>query len=84
MNEASVSEVIEGVIHGKTIALATDPGLADGQAVRVIVKPLPTPEQRREAILRTAGSMANNAEFDAAMAQVESDRRSARYRGTAE
>jgi hypothetical protein len=77
-----VSEAIEGVIHGKTIDLTIDPGLADGQAVRVIVKPLPTPEQRRDAILRTAGSMANDDEFDAAMAQVESDRRSARYRGT--
>jgi hypothetical protein len=76
-----VSEAIEGVIHGKTIDLATDPGLADGQAVRVIVKPLPTPEQRRDAILRTAGSMANDADFDAAMGQVGSDRRSARYRG---
>lgn len=76
-----MSEAIEGVIHGKTIDLTTDPGLADGQAVRVIVKPLSTPEQRRDAILRTAGSMANDADFEAAMAQVERDRRSARYRG---
>ena len=76
-----MSEAIEGVIHGKTIDLTTDPGFADGQAVRVIVKPLSTPEQRRDAILRTAGSMANDADFEAAMAQVERDRRSARYRG---
>jgi hypothetical protein len=74
-------DAIEGVIHGKVIALATDPGLADGQAVRVIVEPLPTPEQQRDAIRRTAGSMANDPDFDAAMAQVEGDRRSARYRG---
>jgi hypothetical protein len=79
-----VPEAMEGVIHGKTIELANDPGLEDGQAVRVIVKPLPTLEQRREAILRTAGSMANDPDFDAAMAQVERDRRSARYRGTTE
>ena len=77
-------EAMEGVIHGKTIELAKDPGLEDGQAVRVIVKPLPTLEQRREAILRTAGSMANDPDFEAAMAQVERDRRSARYRGTRE
>jgi hypothetical protein len=79
-----VPEAMEGVIHGKTIELANDPGLEDGQAVRVIVKPLPTLEQRREAILRTAGSMANDPDFDAAMARVERDRRSARYRGTTE
>ena len=70
---------IEGVIHGKTIELAIDPGLTDGQAVRVIVKPLQTADDRREAILRTAGSMANDPDFDAAMARVESDRRSACY-----
>lgn len=75
-------EPIEGVIHGRTIELATDPGLADGQAVRVVVRPLPTPEQQHEAILRTAGSMANDPDFDAAMAQVEKDRKSAHYRGT--
>ena len=75
-------DAIEGVIHGKTIELTTDPGLTDGQAVRVNVRPLQTPDQCREAILRTAGSMANDPDFDAVMAQVESDRREARYRGT--
>ena len=75
-------DMIEGVIRGKTIELATDPGLTNGQAVRVIVKPVPTPNQKREAILRTAGAMANDPEFDAAMAMVETDRRSARHRGT--
>ena len=70
-----MTDTIEGVIHGKTIELATDPGLSNGQAVRVIVKPLPTPDQKREAILRTTGAMANEPEFDAAMALVECDRR---------
>jgi len=79
----AVPDVIEGVIHGKTIELTTDPGLADGQVVRVIVQPLQTPDQKREAILRTAGSMANNPDFDAAMAQVEGARLSARYREAA-
>ena len=76
-------DAIEGVMHGRTIELTIDPGLADGQAVRVIVEPLRTPNQTSEAIPRTAGSMANNPDFDAAMAHVESDRRSARYRETA-
>jgi len=46
-----MSNVIEGTIRGKTIELETDPGLADGQAVRVIVQPLPTLEQQRAAQL---------------------------------
>ena len=32
--------VFDGVVHGKTIQLATEPGLPDGQAVSVIVRPL--------------------------------------------
>lgn len=82
--EEAMPGTIEGVIHGKRIELATDPGLADGQPVSVIVRPVETADRIREAILRTAGSMANNPEFDAAMAQVENDRRAARYRETRE
>jgi hypothetical protein len=78
-----VPDTIEGVFHGRTIELAKDPGLGDGQVVRVPIKPPQTPDQKREAILRTSGSMANNPDFDAVMARVESGRRSARYRGTA-
>ena len=36
----------EGVIHGKTIELAVDPGLEDGQRVRVqvMVRPVADPD----------------------------------------
>jgi hypothetical protein len=54
-----MSNVIEGTIRGKMIELTTDPGLAEGQAVRVTLKPLPTPEEQRAAILRTAGALAH-------------------------
>ena len=33
-----MSQIIHGVIHGTTIELAIDPGLADGQAVEVEVR----------------------------------------------
>lgn len=73
-------EVIEGIIRGKMIELASDPGLAEGQAVQVVVKPLVTLDQRRQALLRTAGSMVDDPEFEAVMRQLESERRSACYR----
>ena len=33
-----MSEAVEGVIHGKTIELAVDPGLQDGQRVEVVIR----------------------------------------------
>lgn len=52
-----MSEAIEGVIHGKTIELTSDPGLGDGLRVEVRVRPLPAPDVGAEAILRTAGAL---------------------------
>ena len=36
----SLPGMFDGVVHGKTIELAREPGLPDGQAVSVIVKPV--------------------------------------------
>jgi len=33
-----VGETVEGVIHGKTIELAVDPGLQDGGVVEVVTR----------------------------------------------
>lgn len=43
---------LRGVIHGKTIELERDPGLADGQAITVNLHPEPIPG---EGIRRSAG-----------------------------
>ena len=37
-----MNKTMHGVIHGKTIQLETDPGLADGQHVDIIVRLPPT------------------------------------------
>jgi hypothetical protein len=49
-----VSDLIEGVIHGKTIELSADPGLVDGQRVVVRVVAFPAGDVRIEAIQRSA------------------------------
>lgn len=53
-----MSEALEGVIHGKVIELAADPGLGDGRRVEVRVRPLPAPDAGAEAIRATAGALA--------------------------
>lgn len=75
-----MAEVVQGVIHGKTIELQADPGIADGARVEVTIRPLPEADARVAAILRTAGALADDPEFDAAMREVERSRRSAGYR----
>ena len=54
-------EVVQGVIHGKTIELRADPGIADGATVEVTIRPMPVrdPDARVAAILRTAGALAH-------------------------
>jgi hypothetical protein len=52
------AEVVEGVIHGKTIELTVDPGLQEGETALVgirRVKPACTPVER---IRVTAGALA--------------------------
>ena len=39
---------MQGVIHGKTIELEKEPGLPDGQAVSVEIRPLAPQQSRRE------------------------------------
>jgi hypothetical protein len=70
-----MSGVVEGVIHGKTIELAADPGIADGQKVEVTIRPVVDRQAKIEAILRTSGSMADDPDFEAVMEQIERERR---------
>ncbi len=53
-------EVVQGVIHGKTIELQADPGIADGATVEVTIRPtsLDNSEARLAAFRRTAGALA--------------------------
>ena len=58
---------IEGVIHGKTVELAEDPHLADGQRVKVeVVRDCSDSKEWVENIRRSAEALAEdpNAEMD--------------------
>jgi hypothetical protein len=51
-----MSQVIPGVIHGKTIELIADPGLGDGQPVEVFIRATSHGKTSGEGIRRSAGA----------------------------
>jgi hypothetical protein len=67
---------IHGKIHGRTIELDEDPGLAEGQEVEVQVKVLAdAPGKPGEGLLRTEGALADDTEWDAIMAEIYQSRK---------
>ena len=73
-----MTNTVRGVIHGKTIELVDDPGIEDGRGVEVTIRAVVNEAAQVEAILRTAGSMADDPEFDAIMAKIQQERHSDR------
>ena len=78
-----MASTVRGVIRGRTIELINDPGIGDGRGVEVTIRTVPNRDAQREAILRTAGSMADDSEFDLIMAQIEQERCSEPFRDAA-
>jgi hypothetical protein len=73
---SGMSKTINGTIHGRTIELAEDSGLQDGQEVRVQVTPLaPAAEPWGEGLRRCAGALADDPEWDAIMEEIHRARK---------
>jgi hypothetical protein len=58
---------MKGIVHGKTIELAEEPGLPDGQEVSVTVEPVtpatsPSSPAALESLRRAAGAWTDDAE----------------------
>ena len=69
-------KTLHGVVRGRSIVLEEETGLADGQAVEVVVKPLqPAPGEWGEGIRRSAGCLADFPEIDAVMEEIARDRK---------
>ena len=71
-----MTQVIEGVIHGRTIELDGDPGIEDGRKVQVILQ-AESPSSDEQAKRKTAaGMMANYTDDDdAVLAEIYEDRK---------
>ena len=70
-----MSKTILGRVHGKTIELNEDLGIAEGQQVEVQVKIVQPPIAWGEGIRRSAGGWADYPEMDAVMDKIQRDRR---------
>ena len=70
-----MTKTIHGKIHGKTIELDEDPGVAEGQEVEVQVRIVQPARKWGEGILRTAGALADDPEWDTIMEQISQDRK---------
>jgi hypothetical protein len=66
---------IRGVVHGKTIELASDPGLKDGEMVEVTLRPA-TPELWGGGVGRSAGALADSwhADDDKILDRIQQER----------
>jgi hypothetical protein len=54
-----MNQSIPGIIHGNTIELSQNPGLAEGQSVDVVIHTSTLTRTRGEGILKSAGALAN-------------------------
>ena len=66
-----MTRTIHGKVHGRTIELEEDPGVADGQEVEVQVRVLAnTGRKPGDGFLRTEGALADDTEWDAIMEEI--------------
>jgi hypothetical protein len=66
-----MTKTLHGIVHGRTIELDEDPGVAEGQKVEVQVKVIPkTPRTPGEGFLRTEGALADDTEWDGIMEEI--------------
>jgi hypothetical protein len=70
-----MTKTLHGKVHGKTIELDEDLGVAEGQEVEVQIKVISPSEKWGEGILRTAGALADDPDWDAIMEEVHQARK---------
>ena len=70
------TRTIHGKVHGRTIQLDEDLGVADGQEVEVQITITPKPTRKTgEGFLRTEGALADDEEWDGIMEEIQRDRK---------
>jgi hypothetical protein len=70
-----MTKTLHGKVHGKTIELDEDLGVADGQEVEVLVRLVEPTKNWGEGILHSAGGWADYPEMDAIMERIQQERR---------
>jgi len=70
-----MSKTVTGIVRGKTIELAEDLGVAEGQRVQVSVTVVDSTTPTGEGLRRTAGALADDAEWDQIMDEIHERRK---------
>jgi len=70
-----MTKIVHGKVHGRTIELDQDLGIAEGQEVEVQVSISRPAERWGEGILRSAGGWADYPEMDVIMEKIYRDRK---------
>ena len=72
-----MTKTVHGVIHGKTIELEENPGVAEGQEVEITIRPIPNRTPWGEGLLRCAGALASDwtDEDDRILEEIHADRK---------
>jgi hypothetical protein len=76
-----MTKLAHGTIRGKTIELAEDLGLADGQHVEVQLSVATSERKWGDGISRTAGALADDPHWDAIMDEIHESRKTDRRQG---
>ncbi|MBS0260314.1 MAG: hypothetical protein JSS02_00030 [Planctomycetes bacterium] len=70
-----MTKTLHGTVHGRTIELNEDLGVAEGQQVEIQVKLIPPARKWGEGIIRSAGGWVEHPEMDAIMENIHRDRK---------
>jgi len=66
-----MTRTLYGKVHGKTIELDEDLGVAEGQEVEIQIKLISKPGNKTgEGFLRTEGALADDGEWDGIMEEI--------------
>ncbi len=74
----NMTKRVRGVVHGRTIELEQDLGVAEGEEVEVQVSTVcatPASRQPGEGFLRTEGALADDPHWDAIMEEIYRERK---------
>jgi hypothetical protein len=70
-----MTKTMHGKVHGRTIQLDDDPGVAEGQEVEVQVTVIQPTRKWGDGILRTAGALKDDPHWDAIMEEIHKARK---------
>ncbi len=70
-----MNKTLHGKVHGTTIELDEDLGLAEGQVVEVQVRVVEPARKWGEGILRSAGGWVDYPEMDVIMEKIQQERK---------